>query len=136
MGAVAVVLAAVGIAWQYAGVQFAFFPVFLGVPLAFAVDHLLWSPAARSIRASLAVAVAVCVVAFCAIVVVVFEPAGRVRAIGRRACRPGRDALAPAARRLTRSRAATRASALGAMRQNLGEPGERHQPVEVGRNAP
>jgi hypothetical protein len=68
-------LAVVGLAWQAAGVPFAFFiAVVLGAPLAFPLDHLLRPASTRSARASLLVAIALAALTFCAIIGIILIP--------------------------------------------------------------
>ncbi|HEV2777161.1 MAG TPA: hypothetical protein VGV90_16345 [Solirubrobacteraceae bacterium] len=74
--AAAVLLGLVGAGWQYAGVQLAFgVTVFPGMPLAFALDHVLRPRVMRSPRRSLVLAIALAALTFCAIFGVVFIPA-------------------------------------------------------------
>ena len=50
----------------------------LGPPLAFAFDRLLRPPGTRAVRASLLAAAAGAVVAFCALVLVLYKPAAGI----------------------------------------------------------
>ncbi len=71
----AALLGLVGAGWQYAGVQLAFGAALVpGIPLAFALDHRLRPRGERSPGRSLSLAIALAVLAWCAIFGVIFIP--------------------------------------------------------------
>ena len=75
----ACLLAIFGAIWMYAGAQVALSSsVVLGAPLAFVFDHRLRPAATRSLGASLYVACALAVVAFCAVFGVLISPLGAI----------------------------------------------------------
>ena len=78
----ATLLAIAGVGWQLGGIQLAWgVPFLVGVPLAFALDHVLRPARARSAGQSLRTAIALAAIVFCAIFLTLAEPVAAI-AIG------------------------------------------------------